>query len=558
MKQVEVEREQARLLLARLLFVLKKDVRRVTFWALLQGLMTVTYVVLLAALLSSTIGSAATPSELIWLAFGLIATLVVRGLSFYQQEKCALQLALKSEQQALSWLAQGWQYAAGRGVVRDQASLVGEPMQVLGPYFSRYRPQLSLAVIVPLIILSVVFYLDWIAGTFLLLSAPLIPVFMALVGMGADRVNQQHFALMRRISGLFIDRLRNVTVLKLFNQTEQAQDEVRRASEKSHQLNMKTLRVAFLSSAVLEFFTAVAIAAVAIYVGFALLGYYQIGPASRMTWFTGLTVLMLAPEFFQPLRTLSSYYHDRAAAVGAAAELARFGLQLNEVDSKQELRPLQVDGQLVVTELTVRYEGRGIVLKNVSFTAKPGQLIWISGASGAGKSTLLKSLAGLLEVEAELTRDLQFRGRMMTEQAVAYLAQTPFIGNQRLADNLRLAAPQATDSQLEDVLNQVGLNYLLQELPEGLGTFVGTQGTALSGGEGRRVAIARVLLSKAQLVLLDEPTAGLDEESALEVMHAINCLLEANRTVIVASHDALLADWAAQAFELKEGQLHEA
>lgn len=549
MKSVDKEREQARLLLARLLFVLKKDVRRVTFWGSLQGLTTLAYVVLLAALLSSAIGSDATNRELIWLTVGLVTSLLVRGISFYQQEKYALKLSLQCEQQALKWLSQGWRAAVGQGIVRDQASLVGEPLQALGPYFSRFRPQLTLALVIPLLILSIVFYLDWIAGIFLLLSAPLIPIFMALVGMGADRVNQQHFALMRRISGLFIDRLRNITVLKLFNHTKQAQDEVRRASEKSHQLNMKTLRVAFLSSAVLEFFSAIAIAAVAIYVGFALLGYYQIGPASRMTWFIGLTVLMLAPEFFQPLRTLSTYYHDRAAAIGAAAELAPFCLYQAQPGQQGISRAVHVGEELVVTDLNVRYEGRGDILNTINFSANPGQITWVYGASGAGKSTLLKSLAGLLEVNPEMTADPAPR--------VAYLAQTPFIPNQSLADNVKLAAPKATTEHVLEALEQVGLGYLLNELPEGLDTHMGTQGTALSGGEGRRVAIARVLLSKAQLVLLDEPTAGLDEASAREVLQAINCLAQDNRIVIVASHDGLLADWATQTFELKEGQLHE-
>src|SRR5690554_5359796 len=256
----------------------------VTLWGLIQGIATIAYIVLLAWLISSTIGGSNHWTQLTPLLGAVLLALLVRALSFYGQEKSALKVNAKAERIALSWLTQGWESAAGYSVATEQASLVGEPLQALGPYFSRFRPQLLLAVAQPLIILIVVFSLDWIAGLFLLASAPLIPLFMALVGMGAERVNQQHFALMRRISGLFIDRLRNLTVLKLFNQTEQAKDEVRRASEKSQELNMKTLRVAFLSSAVLEFFSAVAIAAVAIYVGFALLGYYEIRPASRMTW----------------------------------------------------------------------------------------------------------------------------------------------------------------------------------------------------------------------------------------------------------------------------------
>ena len=550
------EIKQARLLLARLLFELRKDVRMVTLWGLIQGIATIAYIVLLAWLISSTIGGSNHWTQLTPLLGAVLLALLVRALSFYGQEKSALKVNAKAERIALSWLTQGWESAAGYSVATEQASLVGEPLQALGPYFSRFRPQLLLAVAQPLIILIVVFSLDWIAGLFLLASAPLIPLFMALVGMGAERVNQQHFALMRRISGLFIDRLRNLTVLKLFNQTELAINEVERASTKSHELNMKTLRVAFLSSAVLEFFSAVAIAAVAIYVGFSLLGYYEVGPASNMTWLVGLTVLMLAPEFFQPLRTLSTYYHDRAAATGAAAELAHYGL--NEQDNVASVQRTTKDaGNLTVSGLNVSYPGRGQVLHAIHFTAQAGSLTWFSGASGAGKSTLLKSIAGLTTADAQQP-SVYIGSTPAANESIAYLAQTPFIANASLEHNLALASDAASKEQLASVLAEVGLSYLLQELPQGLATTVGTQGTGLSGGEARRVAIARVLLSSAHLVLLDEPTAGLDQASANEVIATIERLVADQRIVVVASHDTAFSEVAQQRFELTEGRLYEA
>ena len=200
-------------------------------------------------------------------------------------------------------------------------------------YFSRYWPQQNLAIISPILILSVIAWLDWLSALLLLISAPLIPLFMILVGMGAEKVNQKYSLIRQRLAGHFLDRVANLDYIKLLRSESAIYDEVKVNSEGYRTVVMKTLKLAFLSSTVLEFFTSVAIASLAIYIGFSLYGSIDWGPASELTLFSGLAILILAPEFFQPLRNLAAFYHDRATALGSANNLVLL-LDSDECDEK--------------------------------------------------------------------------------------------------------------------------------------------------------------------------------------------------------------------------------
>ncbi|MCP1360618.1 ABC transporter transmembrane domain-containing protein, partial [Halomonas sp. BBD45] len=291
------------------------------------GCLTIVQMGLLAWIVSRLTIEGIPADELIWPFMGLALVVVLRALAQWGQEsagnEAGVRVRSRLRAELLDHLA-----ALGPQRLSDQHSAglggqVVEQVEALDGYFSRFLPQLRLAVVLPLIILCVVLWLDWLAALFLLLAAPLIPLFMALVGMGAERLNREQFLAVTRLAGHFLDRVRGVTTLQLFNRTERSVDEVFTAADDYRQRSMRTLRIAFLSSAVLEFFASVAIAVVAIYIGFGLLGYISFGPADELTLFSGLFVLLLAPEFFQPLRTLSQHYHDRAAALGAADALVK-------------------------------------------------------------------------------------------------------------------------------------------------------------------------------------------------------------------------------------------
>ncbi|MCP1328622.1 thiol reductant ABC exporter subunit CydD, partial [Halomonas sp. 707D4] len=401
-----------------------------------------------------------------------------------------------------------------------------EHVDALEGYFARFHPQLRIVVVLPLLIACVVGALDYVVVIFLLLAAPLIPFFMALVGMGAERLNREQFGAISRLSAHFVDRVRGMSTLQLFGRTEQARRDVWYATDEYRRLSMKTLRLAFLSSAVLEFFASVAIAVVAMYVGFGLLGYIDYGPASSLTLFSGLAVLLLAPEFFQPLRTLSQHYHDRAAALGAAESLVYLLDQPRKAAGPANAP--DNDALLELINVEIGHDGES-VLGDVSLVLEPGDVVVLTGASGSGKSSLLALLAGFM-----VPRAGELRRRPQTQ--VAWLDQSPCLLQGSLADNLALADPEAGPEAMREALDQAGLGELLEALPQGLETPLGERGVGLSGGQAQRLALARIYLSEAPLVLLDEPTANLDAGTEAVVVEALGRWARAGRTLVIATH----------------------
>lgn len=515
------------------------------------GLCTIVQMLLLAIIIDRLLtGAIEAPVGVLFVA--LIGVLGVRALAQWAQETTAqaaslairgrARAALLDHLTALGPVRLSSRHSAGLG------SQLVEQVEALDGYFARFLPQLWLATALPLLIFAIVLGLDWLAAIFLLLAAPLIPLFMALVGMGAQRLNQAQFVAVTRLSGHFLDRVRGITTLQLFGRTATAAAEVFAAADDYRARSMKTLRIAFLSSAVLEFFASVAIAVIAIYVGFGLLGYITYGPSSSLTLFSGLTILLLAPEFFQPLRSLSQHYHDRAAALGAAEALVAI---LNETPpetfERRSADSAHNDALVRLSEACVEHAGRGQVLGPVSLEVSRGEVIALTGPSGAGKSTLLQLIAGFVAPSEGSVE-------VMSERRPAWMDQRPLVIQGTIADNLRLADTQASDERMQAALLRAGLAGLLSRLPEGLDTPVGERGAGLSGGQAQRLALARVFLSDAALVLLDEPTASLDEDSEAEVAASLARLVEEGRTLIIATHHPALMAMAHRVVRIQAGQ----
>ena len=437
-----------------------------------------------------------------------------------------------------------------------------EDVEAMDGYFSRYWPQQALAIISPLLILCVIAYLNWLCALLLLISAPLIPLFMILVGIGAEQLNQKYSTMRQRLSGHFLDRVSNLSNIKLLGAQQSVFEEVESNSDQYRNIIMKTLKVAFLSSTVLEFFTSVAIAALAIYIGFSLYGAITWGPADGITLFTGLTILILAPEFFQPLRNLSQYYHDRASALGSANNLVESfaidgnSLKPEQMKSEQEKtagaisKSAEVDLvkqpdaklSLKLCNLSIGYESR--LTRKLSVELKIGSMLVISGHSGSGKTTLLNTIAGFVpalggEVVIAPMLNKGVSNNRESSNQIAYLPQKAWIKNDTIYENLAALAPKASKTDMLQALKQLGLEEELDLKRLGLDTPIGEHGQGLSGGQMQRIAFARVLLNPTPIVLLDEPTAKLDFISKELIVAALK-LLKPRRILVISSHDPLL------------------
>ncbi len=527
------------------------------------GLLGGVFIIAQAGVMATLVGAAArhelTTPYLLDMLVLLAGIIVLRAICQWLQEVSGREAGLRVRRQTRAELIRHLnRLGPARLTDHNSADIAGqilEHSEALDGYYARYLPQLFLAAALPLLILLIVFRLDWLAAIFLLLSAPLIPLFMALVGMGAERLNRDQFETLGRLAGLFLDRVRGLTTLQLFNHAEHSVNDVLVAADDYRDHSMRTLRVAFLSSAVLEFFSAVAVAVVAIYIGFGLLGYIEYGPSAQLTLGSGLFILLLAPEFFQPLRLLSQHYHDRAAALAAADVLSGFLQQpagqspLPPIPTMPAARGVPVEIQDVAVDIA----GRGQVLGPLSLQIRSGSMVAVAGASGAGKSTLLHVIAGFRQPDS---------GRVHVGDQppsghghLAWMDQHPFLLQGSLRDNLLLAAPGAGQAELEQALEQAGLDGWLRQLPDGLETLISEQGGGLSGGQAQRLALARVFLSPAPLVLLDEPTAHLDAASERIIISALQALSSQGRTIIIAAHQQAILNQADQVLTLKHGRL---
>lgn len=503
------------------------------------------------------------PDQLVAVVIMVLAAIAVRAAAVALQNRFSasasdrIRLALRRD------LLDHFHHLGPIGVGQSSAGTLAsewqDQVEALHGYYAHYLPQMVLSVVVPLLILVTVVWLDWLAALFLLLSAPLIPLFMALVGMGAEKLNQQHMETLGRLSGHFLDRLRGLSTLQLFEYTGAATREIAEATDQYRQVNMKTLRVAFLSSAVLEFFASIAIAVIAIYIGFGLLGYISYGPSPELTLFSGLFILLLAPEFYQPLRQLAQHYHDRATALGAAAQLQQ---RLATRPGATTGSPGQACGNrtavVEVVHASVVFPDGRIGLEPLSLVVGKGggqaELVALAGPSGSGKSTLLHLIAGFLPPTSGVVRE---NGEEPGARPFGWLGQTPFIRQDTWAGNLRMVAPDATDETLLDALEKVGLGDLVRQRPGGLDTPVNEGGGGLSGGQARRLAVARLFLARYPLILMDEPTAGLDTRSEHYLLEAIRQLRDQGSTIIMASHHPAALAAADRCLTLVDGRLQD-
>ncbi|CAH7225904.1 glutathione/L-cysteine ABC exporter subunit CydD [Vibrio chagasii] len=508
----------------------------------LSSVFLIAQAALLASILHQLIIENVDKSELVGHFAGLALSVVGRAGCTWGREiagyRCGEQIRVYIRQLILDKLRElGPAYIKGKPA-GTWATLLLEQVEDMQDFFSRYLPQMSLSVLIPFIILVVVFPVNWAAGLIFLLTAPLVPMFMALVGMKAADANRKNFKALQRLSGHFYDRLQSMTTIRLFDRTSSETEVLKGASEVFRTRTMDVLKIAFLSSAVLEFFTSISIAMTAVYFGFTYIGELNFGHYGvGITLFAGLFILILAPEFYQPLRDLGTFYHAKQQAVGAAESIVEFlETDITKVKSGDtQLDPAQ--GINIEAQDLKVLSPEGVQLVGpISFALNTRQSTALVGPSGAGKTSLINAILGFMPYEGSLKingvelRDLDLASWRKT---ISWVGQNPLLLHGSIRDNVTLGKQDITDQTVQNALEQSFASEFVNE--HGLDYMISDRSGGLSVGQSQRLALARAMIQDGQFWLLDEPTASLDTRSEQLVMKGINSNIE-SRTALLVTH----------------------
>ncbi|MFD4875409.1 thiol reductant ABC exporter subunit CydD [Streptomyces sp. NPDC058420] len=429
-------------------------------------------------------------------------------------------------------LGPGWLSGQRTGSL---VALATRGVDALDDYFSRYLPQLGLAIVVPVAVLARIVTEDWVSAAIIVGTLPLIPLFMVMIGWATQSRMDRQWQLLSRLSGHFLDVVAGLPTLKVFGRAKAQAESIRRITGEYRQATMRTLRIAFVSSFALELLATLSVALVAVTIGMRLVH-------GDMDLYIGLVVLVLAPEAYLPLRQVGAQYHAAAEGLAAAEEI--FAVLETPVPA-QGTAEVGSDA-LAFDGVTVRYPGRSMdAVSDVSFTVDPGETVALVGPSGSGKSTLLNALLGFVRpaegrvsVEGVDLADVDLE---RWRSRIAWVPQRPQLYAGTIAENVRLARPDADDTAVRRALADAGALDFVDALPEGIGSALGEDGSGLSAGQRQRLALARAFLADRPVLLLDEPTAALDGATEAEVVEAVRRLAVGRTVLLVVHRPALLA-----------------
>ncbi|RQH06956.1 thiol reductant ABC exporter subunit CydD [Paraburkholderia dinghuensis] len=532
--------------LARRAAPIRPGIGRVVALGMGSGLLLMVQAALLAWILSAVVMEGAGLAK-VWPALAAIPPVIaLRYVLIRLSERVAfsaaatMRVALRNELlRKLQALGPMWLRGEASGAL---ATHLVQGIEALEGYYARWMPGRALTVMLPLAILVVVFPVDWVSGIVLLVTAPLIPLFMILLGKSAADANRRQWKLLAVLGARFLDSLQGITTLKLFNASRREASVVARLSEAYRSSTMRVLRVAFLSSVVLEFLATLGIAVVAVLVGFHL--FYGKIPLLR-----GLFVLLLAPEFYMPLRSLGSQYHERLDAIAAAERIMEI-VDLPEPEEHGARAPLPAaEGYTIrFDDVSHDWSSERPALDRLNLVADAGRITALVGHSGAGKSTVLNLLLGFARATSG---EISVNGQLLNDtdlddwrSRVAWVPQRAHVFAGTVMQNLLIARPDADFDTVRAAASDAGADDFIQSLPNGYDTELGERGVGLSGGQIQRLALARAFLKDAPVLLLDEPTASLDVHTQASIHDSLRRLAR-GRTVLLIAHrmsTAALAD----------------
>ncbi len=500
-----------------------------------------------------------TPLSQLWTTIALLSALILgRALMSWLSEGFAGRMAAKVKFYLRNRL---YDHIARLGPIHATSEKTGEltnttiaGIEELDAYFSQYIPQLAITAMIPLTILAFVFPIDTISGVVMLLTAPVIPVIMMLIGYIAERKTKKQWTTLSRMSAHFLDVLQGLKLLKIFGRSREQLKTIAEISERFREATMGVLRIAFISALALELLATLSTAVIAVEIGLRLLyGYIDF----RLAFF----VLVLAPEFYLPFRQLGLRFHAGMSGVAAADRI--FQILNTPVEERTADKPADIQDieSIKFNNVSFAYEqGDRPAIRDVSLTIEKGLKIALVGPTGSGKSTVATLLLRFISPDSGQILvngiDLSDIDKQKWLSLVAWVPQSPYLFNGTVEENVKLSRPDATREQVIEVLRQANAYEFVQQLPQGLETIIGERGSRLSGGQAQRIAIARALLKDAPFIILDEATSNLDPEIEAKVQKGIENLMK-NRTVLIIAHRLSTVQNADKIIVLKNGSVIE-
>ena len=516
-------------------------------------IVSISYIIAYLAdkLLFDELGHSAATPFLVLLFFFFIVKAVLNYINRLKMEDISLNLQSRLRYELLRAMAQDFK-AAEKKPEGEWLALVTKGVDKLDAYLTVFLPQMGILMTFPVVLLICDFISDWISGLIFLITAPLIPFFMVLIGKIADKENKRQWQLFQKLTVFMADLLPGLLVIKAYNQTQRQIEQIRKNGEKFSTTTLKVLKIAFLSAFMLEFIATISIAVIAVNIGLRLL----YGQADFMPVFF---CLLIAPQFYQPFRQFGAAFHDAMNGITASSEIYTLVHRRKNVNTQGcSDFIMQKPPWISFDNVSYAYEENRAVLKNLSFVIEAGSQVVLTGVNGAGKSTIFKLLLKMIEVEyGKIMIDDTDLSGISTEcwlDNIGWVAQEPYIFNMSLRENITMGRV-CSEARLKEVMQLVNLMDFIRRQPLGYDSIVGG-GVKLSSGQKRRLGLARALLCQPKLLLLDEPMENLDSRNE-EIIKSVLEKLKGKVTVMIIAHRRQTIEAADKIIMLDKGRIKE-